>query len=331
MLTPSTEQPAWGALDPSYRERLARALDSTASGGGVLVQRFISRLIGDLTNRELGVHNTLEHRPGQGDAAYQNRRTAGTTGGSWVADGTDPTEETGTYAQTTFTYRRGVTRMQISSMLQARGKSYGDAAAIEAGLKVPDFVNFLENAWVRGDNAADANQPSGLVTLIQGTAAQIIPNTTAAAGDSLVLRRLDEAIDAVRGPNSRKVIFASRAGKRRINAALQAQQQFVNTTEIRGGFRVMTYDDIPVVTSTQISDAATAAATTGRVLTQTGGSITYILVCSMDEVWIEDLTPISVLPLARTTVTNERWDIFTDSVLVLNSTNGASILSPITA
>lgn len=321
---------AWQGLDPSRAERLQRALDSGSSTGGALVQRFINKLVFDLSNRELGAWTMLDHREGSGDGAYVNRRTSGLTGGAWVTDSTAATEETGTPAQTTFNYRTALTRLQVSRILQARGRSYGDVVAGELGAKVPEFTEFLETALIQGDNAADANQPSGMVTLIQGTAAQIIANTTAAAGDSLVLRRLDEALDAVRP--GRKVIFASRAGKRRLNAAMQAQQQFINSIEIKGGFRVMSYDDVPVVTSTKIPDVCTAAATTGKVLAYTGGSVTFMLVVNLDEgFWVDELTPVSVLPLARTTSQNEQIDVFADVVFPLGNTKAAAILSPILA
>jgi len=73
----------------------------------------------------------------------------------------------------------------------------------------------------------------------------------ASTGD-LSLAMLDLAIDGTRGEGD--VILCSRKTRRAIAKALQSQQRFNDTMEIGGGFRVMSYDGIPLVTDLHWED-----------------------------------------------------------------------------
>lgn len=305
-------------------KRLNRSLNISGVGS-VLMQPFIDRMIYDLANYAPGPWTALDHRPGAGQAAYFNRRTPATTGGGWIADTSDPTEETGTYAQQTATYRTAARRIRATRKAQAVGRSYADILAEELTYAVPEFVETqLDNAGIVGDNDNSSNQPSGLITLIQGRSAAIVANTSAAAGDDVVLEYLDKAIDEVKGPNSRKLIMCSRNGSRKINAALSTYRRHVNETEIRGGFRVATYDDVPIVKCTQIPDDLVWNGT--KVTAFTGGSTTAIIVVNLDLCYWEDLTDLSVVPLARVSSSYDEFDMFVDTVLKYTNTFGGSLL-----
>ena len=78
---------SWLGSDEATRQRFQRATELDVSGAGSeLLQTFINRTVQMLTLREFGVQSVLDRRQGQGDAEYINQRTAGTTGGEWVAD-----------------------------------------------------------------------------------------------------------------------------------------------------------------------------------------------------------------------------------------------------
>lgn len=314
---------SWAGSSGAHREEMQRSL-TVSSAGSILVQALINRVVQSLTLRYHGVISTLDHRPGSGPAAYINRRAVGTTLAQWVADTTEPDEDVGTYTQATFTYRTLVSRGKVTRKLQAIGRSYADNLASELLERVEDHTEILEEGLVSGNAAANANQINGLLTLINAVSAQVVANTTAAGGAALILGKLDQAIDAVRGNHSDLVIFASLKGRRILNAALQAQQRFNDKTDIAAGFRVMTYNDIPVVTTTKIGDALTWATSTITVFT--GGSTTALVIVNRRTTWIEDLTPTSVLPLAKTTSQSDQFDVFTDTALVYANTLGGAIL-----
>ena len=66
------------------------------------------------------------------------------------------------------------------------------------------------------------------------------------AGAYLSLDLIDSAIDTARGEVD--LIVTSRRVRRAINGMLQAQQAFNDRTEVAAGFRVLTYDGLPIVT-----------------------------------------------------------------------------------
>jgi hypothetical protein len=147
----------------------------------------------------------------------------------------------------------------------------------------------------------------------------------------LTLEKLDEAIDAVKGSSARSdlLILASRKGRRLLNAELQAQQQFNDMVEIAGGFRVRTYDGIPLVTTTEMPDVLTFDG--ASVTAFTGSTTTAILVVNTRYCWIEELTQMTVMPLAKKSSQFDEFDIFSDSSVVLSNQLGASILVGIDA
>lgn len=322
-----------GVADPARREAFERAVN-VSSAGSILIQTYINRVVQMLTLREFGLQAVLDRVPGSGDKAYINRRAAGATGGAWVADTDSLTEETGTYTQASFAYRTLATRGKVTRKLQAIGRSYGDALAQEITSKAEDFADALEQGCITGNNAADANVCNGLLTLVNAVGADAITTiTTASGGGALSLAKLDEAIDKVKGSASRSdlVIVGSFAGLRKVNAALQAQQQFVNEMEIAAGFRVRTYDGIPMVISTRMPDALllSTAGGTGLINAFTGGSTTALAIINKRYVKLEELTPTTVMPLSKTDSQFDQFDMFWDGALVLHNTRGASLLTGI--
>lgn len=317
----------WAQLDHGRREAFMRSL-SVSSAGSVLLQTNINKIVQQLTLREFGLQAVLDRRPGSGNAAYINRRTAGTSGGVWVSDTDNATEETGAYAQVSFPFKTLLTRGRVTRKVQATARSYGDALATELMGKSEDFANAMEDGCMNGD-AAFANQFSGALTLINAVSSQVVANSTLSGGGSLSLSKLDETIDRVRGAGNRSdlVILTNFNGARKLNAALQAQQQFTNMTEIAAGFRVRTYDTVPIVISTALGNALTWSGSTVSALT--GGLTTAILVINRRYMWIEELTPVTVMPLAKGTSQFDEFDMYADNALVFANTLGGALLGGI--
>lgn len=327
MSTPATN---WiGSPDPERRELVQRALN-VAGAGSVLLQTFINRVVQMLTIRELGLQAVLDRRPGTGNAAYVNRRTPGSIGAEWVDDTDSATEDTGTYVQVSFNYKTMLIRGKVTRKLQATGRSYGDVLGLEISAKAEDFAEVLEEGILTGDTNVSLKQINGLLTLVNNVSGQVIANTSATTGDDLVLSKLDEAIDQVKGSSNPAdlVIVGSKAGCRKLNGALQAQQQFNDVTEIAAGFRVRTYDGIPIVRSTKMPDTILPNAS-GAILTFTTGATTALAVVNRRYVYIEELTEQTVLPLAKDSSQYDLFEIYWDGVLVMSNTYGASLLTSI--
>lgn len=318
-----------GASDTSRREAFERALD-VAAAGDTLLQTFINKTVQQLHLRELGASAVLPRRQGIGNAEYVNVRAPGADA-EWLPDVGNPADLSGSYTQAEFPYKTLVTRGSVTRKLQATGRSYGDILAGEMAGRVGDFTNTFEKCLIFGDTAVDPLQFDGLITLTQATSSQIIAQSSAVAGGALTLEKLDEAIDAVKGSAARSdlVILASHKGRRLLNAALQGQQQFNDMVDIAGGFRVRTYDGIPMITTTAMPDSLTWSGT--AVTAYSGAATTAIMVVNTRHCYISELTPMTAMPLSKFSSQFDSFDIFWDGSLVLANPLGAAILGGIDA
>jgi len=316
----------WMGSDEATRQRFQRATELNVSGAGTeLLQTFINRTVQMLTLREFGVQSVLDRRQGQGNAEYINLRTAGTTGGEWVTDASPVTSEVGSYGQESFDYKTLLTRGKITRKLQATGRSYADVLALEMMAKSEDFANALENGLVLGNLfGAAANAPTGFLTQIQsyGSLDQVV---SCATQGSLTADELDQAIDLVKGSANRSdlVIVGSYASLRQVNAIMQAQQVFNDVTEIAAGFRVRTYDGIPLVVSTEMPD--TIAHTNG-LITGAGGTARSLMILNKRYCYIPELTPTTVMPLAKSSSQFDEFDMYWDGAAVIANPIGASMI-----
>ena len=341
----------WGNLSPERRQAFERALTGAgvATGSGLL-QDFVNRTIQQLTVREWGLSNFLDRKPGSGSQAIINRRDPNAALASWVATNTDPTEGTGTYSQATFAYQTLATRGTVARKLIAQGRTYSDVLADEMAAKAEDFMYQLETSALTGRNAADA-VPDGFLTLINdnalaGTNVDFVvdgnnPSEAAGAfgggGAALTLGMLDRLVDKCKGSSipSDLALVVSPKMNRVLAALLQADQRFTNQVEIAAGIIVRTYLGIPIIVSTAMPDTVTDAAGAGGGaapnLTDaanmfTAGDNSIIMCINKRYNWIEELTPMTVLPLAKTTSASDSFDMFMDATFVNANTRGAVAL-----
>lgn len=322
------DHPEWlGDFDPSRREAFQRSL-TVGSAGTVLLQTSISKAVQLVTNRQLGIQSTLPRKPGTGDGFYSQRRAAAVTGGSWVDDTTEPVDQEGTYTQLRFGFKTLLGRIKVTRKLVAQGRSYGDVLATELVAKAEDFAQDLETASGTGDSAVDANSINGLLTLVGAVSGQTVANTSANGGDALYLNMLDKTIQSVKGSANKAAlrIYGSQTGHRLLNNALQAQQRFQNMTEIDGGFTVESYQGIPMVETNGIPDTCVFNAAAPMVTKFTTGATTALVVVNTMYTFYVELTPTTVLPLAKKSSQYDEVDMFNDITLVLDNPKGAAVL-----
>jgi len=336
----------WAGLDPARREAFQRAVTSS-NAGAKLVQNLTNRIIQQLSLRSYGILGVMDVRPGQGQSALVNRRTAGSNN-NWLADTDTPTDGAGTYDRATFTYKTIVGRAQVTRKIQATGRAYVDVLAEEMMQKLEDFNDSLDAGLLLGEPTAldplatDTDSVRGFMTACNtygasatSTGTQVVDNNDGAVIPAiLVLAQLDEAIDKVKGSANRSdlVIVSSYGGLRAINKALTGRQVFNDTVEVAAGFRVRTYDGIPIIPDTNMPDtfAKTITGGSGGATTyltgSTGGTGTNILIMNKRLNWIEELTPTTVMPLARDNSQNENFDIFWDGAAVLANPLASSLI-----
>ena len=342
----------WGNLSPSRRQSFERALTgATVAAGGGLLQDYVNRTIQQLTVREWGLTNFLDRKPGSGSQAIVNQRTPGGTLAAWIAGGANPTDDTGTYDQVTIPYQTLATRGIVARKLIAMGRTYSDVLADELAAKAEDFMYQLETTAVVGWNAG-ASTPDGFLTLINDNALAVPanavnywvdannPTETASSfggtGASLTLNMMDRMIDKCKGVSipSDCAIVVSPAMNRKLSALLQANQQFTNQVEIAAGVIVKTYQGIPIVVSTAMPDTVLQQAASQPTPVIANGSgmwtgatatnnMSVIMLINKRYNWIDELTPMTVLPLAKDTSGSDSFDIYMDATFVQANLRGA--------
>ncbi len=281
-------------------EQLKKALD-IANSGNALQQPLVDRILQEMIEINNPLRQNLPRKPGSGSDWILNQRTSRGAGGAFVDDTDEPTETQSSYVQKKFTYKTVIQRGKVTRKLQAIGKSLLDIEAEEINNALQAVRDAEEDAILNGDSSVNPKQCDGLRKLIPSS--QVV-----SAGDNggpLTLDVLDHTIDQNRGtPN---MIIMSKKCNRRLNGLLQVQQRFVETMEVKGGFRVQVYNGIPIFRSIFIPD------------TQTQGSAnncTDIFVLDTNAVWVGELTPLKMLRLAQKSSQYGEFDIFEDLTLV---------------
>jgi HK97 family phage major capsid protein len=294
--------------------QLKKALDM-ANAGGVLQQPVVDRVLQELIEVNNPLRVNLPRKPGSGSAWVLNQRTSRGAGAGFVNDTEEPAENQGSYVPKSFPYKTILDRRKVTRKLQAVGKSLLDIEAEEVENGLQNVRDSEENALINGDSAANPKQFDGLRKLIP--AGQVV--IAGANGAPLSLDLLDQAIDLNRGTPS--MLIMSKKANRKLNALLQAQQRFVDTMEVKGGFRVQVYNGIPIFRSIWISEAQTQG---------TANNATDIYVLDTSAVWVGELTPLRMARLAQKSSQGGEFDIYEDVALVLANDIKASRLAGVT-
>lgn len=319
--------------EPGTREAATRALTVSAASDKVTTA-LVSSLLQQLSNIQLGARTQLRRLPGAGTSYVTPKRTVSNTLAEFIADGTAPTEDSGTWDNATWTYKTLATRIKVTRKAVRQGAQWGDIFAAEALYKAEDFNRQEEVAIFQGDSANSlptANAFNGLLTTVGATSGQTVANTTATAGDVLSTKKLDETIAKVRGREvkSNLRIFASEKGHIYLNTVLQVDQSFTNMTMVQAGFVVETYQGIPIVESSGIPDTLVWNGTDARVTKWTTGATTALVVVNLNHCYLVVLTPHTIESVAVTTAQYAEYEMFCDEVLVIDNTYGAAILGGI--
>lgn len=228
---------------------IRKALDLSSSAAAYLIPQVIDGAIRDFASKEPTLYNAVRHVPWATNTYFIRKRLS-LPGASWSTDGGPlPAATQSEYGRASKSMKYLYTRGEVTGPMQAAAGSLFDALATEVEAHSRAMIEKLST------DIATANGGSNDIT---GILYQITDDTT--MGDQSVLNKtgtltlamIDEAIDAVNGDPD--TILTSKPVRRKINSLLQAQQQFVNTTEIRAGFRVISYDDLPILTDSHWAD-----------------------------------------------------------------------------
>lgn len=226
---------------------IRKALD-LASSGQYLIPEVVDNAIRDYATMEPVLANVVNRVPWATNTYFIRRRDALPTS-SWSTDGGSlPAASQSTYKKVSQSVKYLYTRGEVTGPMQSAAGSLYNALALEVEAHSRSLVEQLSTDIATATGGS--NDITGILYQIDtndamnwgSTGTGVVDGATAA----LSLNLIDQAIDTSRGQVD--LIVTSRRVRRKINALLQATQQFVDKTEIQAGFRVLTYDGIPIVT-----------------------------------------------------------------------------------
>jgi len=293
--------------------------------GTVLIQPEIDKVLQHLVEFRNPLRQNLPRKRGTGPSWYLNRRSVGSTGASFVGDKDTIDEDQGSYARVEFPYKTIAAKGKVTRKMQAIGRSYIDILAEEIESRVVEFKDYEDWSLFRANTSNNSNQYNGMDVLVT----QSVSCTTATTGASMTLALLDEAIDTC--AYNPDMIICSKRSRRALQTLLQSQQRFVNMVEVNGGFQLMSYNGIPIYVSTNILDTMLMASDGQTVSAYTGGDSSSLYILDSQHCWVGELTPLTVLPLAKTSSQYDEFDIYEDSALVMGNALSATKLIGISA
>jgi len=226
---------------------IRKALD-LASTGSYLIPEVVDGAIRDYASKEAVLANVVNRVPWATNTYFIRRRDALPTA-AWATDGGAlPAASQSTYAKVSKTVAYLYTRGEITGPMQRAAGSLFNAMSLEVEAHTRALTEQLSTDIATATGAAD--DITGILHQIDTEDSMNWGSTGTGVVDgaagTLTLALIDGAIDAARGEVD--LIVTSRIIRRKINSLLQAQQQFNDRTEVAAGFRVLTYDGLPIVT-----------------------------------------------------------------------------------
>jgi hypothetical protein len=236
---------------------VSKALDLASSASAYLFPQVVDGGIRDFASRVPSMYNAVQKQAWASQTYFIKKRLTQPTA-SWSIDGGPlPAATQSTYGQTSASMKYLYTRGEVTGPMIAAAGSVFDALGSEIEGHQQAMVEKLSTDIVTATGSANdikgilyqITDDSSLYTAAGG-AGQVID----AASGYLTLALIDKAIDAAGLSSGMGVsglpaaaMVTTRPVRRYINSLLVAKQVFNDKTEIQAGFRVLAYDDLPIL------------------------------------------------------------------------------------
>jgi hypothetical protein len=227
---------------------IRKALD-IASAGAYLIPEIVDGAIRDYVSLEPVLYNLFPKVAWATNSYFIRKRTANPTA-AWSTDGGNlPAATKSSFDKVSKGMKYLYSRGEVTGPMQEAAGSLFNALAMEVEAHGKAMVSKLSTDLATATGSSD-DLEGLLYQADTGNQLNAASNSGGggllAAGTYLSLNVLDRAIDNSRGEVD--VIITSRKVRRKLASLLQAQQVFNDKTEVPGGFRVLSYDGIPIVT-----------------------------------------------------------------------------------
>ncbi|MCX7912375.1 MAG: phage major capsid protein [Dehalococcoidales bacterium] len=226
-------------------------------------------------------------------------------GDSWV-------ESTPTFTQVTAHLRIMGGDADVDNFLKATRSNIQDLQAAVIELKAKALRQKFEETFIYGDSSSNPKQFDGLRRLINTSAAGPQVIVVAPSGGELVLEKLDELIDAVKGGKP-DMLLMSRRTRRKLNALAREAGGLIETDRDSWGNFIQYWDGVPIGVSDWILD--THVVSGGVETAITGGNCSTIYAIQFGEGALCGLTgpgwiqaePLGSLETKDATRTRVKW------------------------
>ncbi len=286
-------------MDPDFQAMMHKAL-TTATGSGALFDNVRDSEIADETDKRHMYWANLRKTPGEGAAALLSRKTDRANAAAYVAETGQASSGDATYNSEEFDFKVVSSVGEVGTKLVHAGRAtFGDLEAIGLADTMDDIVDIIEEKIITG--LGTGNEILGVDVAVDGFDGGSQAVSHGVNGGQLDLTKLDESADLVRTRGGIITFgMTSDRVRRELNAELQAFQRFVDKVEIKGGFRVLEYDNYPVMDSSKVVDESQGSATDAHRFTH---------VDTMTGYWIQELLVLTPFQLARTKASSKQFEV----------------------
>lgn len=247
-----------------------------------------------------------------GNALTYNRESTLPTA-EWHAVNDDwTTSPAVTFSQLTATLKILGQNADVDAYVKQTRSNIQDIEAAIIQLTAKAIRNELEDKFIYGNDATDANQFDGLRELIDTDAASAQVIAAGASGATLTLAMLDQLIDAVKGGKP-DLLLMSRRSRRKINALARAAGSNLEVGTGKLGEFVQLYNGIPIAVSDFILDTHTVSSSLETITTGSTCSTIYALqfgegaVCGLTSPGGLTVEPIGAMETKDASRTRIKW------------------------
>lgn len=216
--------------------------DGTPSG--VLIPERISQGIRRFVETSSPIYNITRRVPWTTKFYEYRKVTALPTAGA-NAEGVIQDPSNASYGKNLVTMKWISTRGKVTGPALDSTQDMLNLWMEEIDLHSVALVRAIEMMIVAGNAEGKDDAEALEFTGLKGQITRTIEAGTSAEDAPLTLAILDEAIDD--GLESPTHIILDKSRGRRIWSLLQAQQRFLDRTEVEGGFKVPVYGDLPII------------------------------------------------------------------------------------
>lgn len=226
---------------------VSKALDTTSgSTGAVLIPELIDPGIREFFEKRTPLWNQIRKVPYNGLYYNYKERTGIPTASFGAELGALPAAQNSTYVERAVALKSVYTRGEVSGQIQVAAQTFIDALGVEIQDHARGMANTLEQKLITGNATSNPNEFDGILRWVTSTLFVDSAGDGTGTAAPLTLSMLEELMDTPtqETPN---LLIMNAATRRRLWDVLEPMRRFIGETVIDGGFRVNSYNGIPII------------------------------------------------------------------------------------